>query len=67
MLTTVDLDDALLSRAKALCGLEEHDALLQEALNALIQRESARRLERLAGSEPQLQEIARRKGETRRS
>ncbi|PFH08087.1 VapB protein of antitoxin of type II toxin-antitoxin system [Collimonas sp. PA-H2] len=59
MLTTVDLDDALLARAKALCGLEEHNALLQEALNALIQRESARLLAQLGGSESKLQDISR--------
>ncbi|PFH07870.1 VapB protein of antitoxin of type II toxin-antitoxin system [Collimonas sp. PA-H2] len=64
MRTTVNLDDALLARAQTLCGLEERNALLKEALNALIQRESARRLARLGGSEPQLQEISRRKGET---
>ncbi|WP_211475164.1 type II toxin-antitoxin system VapB family antitoxin [Collimonas humicola] len=59
MLTTVDLDDALLSRAKALCGLENHNALLQEALNALIQRESARHLAQLGGNDSKLQDISR--------
>lgn len=61
MRTTVNLDDALLTRAQDLSGLQERSALLREALNALIQRESARRLARLGGSEPQLQEIARRR------
>ena len=65
MRTTVNLDEALVIRAQALCGLEERSALLREALNALIQRESARRLARLGGSEPQLQDIPRRR-ETRR-
>lgn len=61
MRTTVNLDDALLARALHLSGVQERSALLREALNALIQRESARRLARLGGSEPQLQEIVRRR------
>jgi Arc/MetJ family transcription regulator len=61
MRTTVNLDEALVSRAQALCGVQERSALLREALNALIQRESARRLAQMGGSEPQLQDIPRRK------
>ena len=49
--TTVTLDDALLDRAQRLSGLHERSALLREALAALIQRESARRLARLGGTE----------------
>ena len=59
MRTTVNIDDTLLSRAQALSGVQERSALLREALTALIQRESARRLARLAGSEPQLTDIPR--------
>ena len=61
MRTTVNLGEALVSRAQALCGVQERSALLREALNALIQRESARRLAQMGGSEPQLQDIPRRK------
>lgn len=62
MRTTITIDDALLDRAQALTGLHERNAVLREALEALIQRESARRLGRLGGSEPQLTEdIARRR------
>ncbi|HLD10346.1 MAG TPA: type II toxin-antitoxin system VapB family antitoxin [Methylophilaceae bacterium] len=61
MRTTVNLDDALISQAQALSGVQERSALLREALNALIQRESARRLARLGGSEPQLSDIPRRR------
>ncbi len=61
MRTTVNLDEDLVSRAQALCGIQERSALLREALNALIQRESARRLAQMGGSEPQLQAIPRRK------
>lgn len=59
MRTTVNIDDTLMSRAQALSGVQERSALLREALTALIQRESARRLARLAGSEPQLTDIPR--------
>jgi Arc/MetJ family transcription regulator len=61
MRTTVTLDEALVDRAQLLSGVQERSALLKEALTALIQRESARRLARLGGSEPQLQDIARRR------
>lgn len=61
MRTTVTLDDALLDQAQSLSGVQERSALLKEALNALIQRESARRLARLGGSEPQLEAPPRRR------
>lgn len=60
MWTTVTLDDALLDRAAALTGVREHGPLLREALNALIERESARRLARLGGSELGLEAAPRR-------
>jgi len=52
MRTTVTLDDDLMRRAVALTGRRERAALLREALTALIERESARRLARLGGTEP---------------
>lgn len=61
MRTTVNLDDSLLAHAQALSGVQERNALLREALNALIQRESARRLARLGGSEPRLLDVPRRR------
>ena len=54
MRTTVTLDDQLLDRAADLTGVRERGPLLREALRALIERESARRLARLGGSEPDL-------------
>ncbi|MDD5272277.1 MAG: type II toxin-antitoxin system VapB family antitoxin [Methylovulum sp.] len=59
MRTTITLDEALLLKAQALSGLQERNALIREALNALIQRESAKRLAKLAGSETPLQDIPR--------
>lgn len=61
MRTTVALDDALLAKAAALSGLKERAPLLREALKALIERESARRLARLGGSEPGLEAVRRRR------
>lgn len=61
MRTTVALDDDLLAEAQRLSGLTEKPALLREALRALIERESARRLARLGGSEPDLRPIPRRR------
>ncbi len=52
MRTTLALDDDLLAQAQAFTGLKEKSALVREALKALIERESARRLARLGGSEP---------------
>lgn len=63
MRTTVTLDDSLLAQAQQLCGDLERSALLREALQALVQRESARRLAALGGSEPDLQAIPRRRSE----
>lgn len=54
MRTTVNLDDRLISEAQRLTGIRERTALIHEGLRALIERESARRLARLGGSEPQL-------------
>ncbi|MBO9544637.1 type II toxin-antitoxin system VapB family antitoxin [Caulobacter sp.] len=63
MRTTLALDDDLLARATALTGIEEKAALVREALKALVERESARRLALLGGSEPELQDIQRRRPE----
>lgn len=61
MRTTVVLDDQLLAQAQQLCGQLERSALLKEALRALVQRESARRLAALGGSQPDLEAIPRRR------
>jgi Arc/MetJ family transcription regulator len=61
MRTTLALDDDLLARATALTGIEEKAALVREALKALVERESARRLALLGGAEPDLQDIPRRR------
>jgi hypothetical protein len=59
MRTTVTLDDALLARAEALSGLKRRAPLLREALKALIECKSTRRLAELGGSEPGLEPVRR--------
>mgnify|MGYP001545571871 CR=1 FL=1 len=61
MRTTINLDDELLAQAQVLSGLTERTQLLREALLALVQRESARRLAKLGGTQAQLQLIPRRR------
>ena len=63
MRTTLALDDDLLAEAQRLTGTLEKSALVRQALQALIERESARRLARLGGSEPELAPAARRRAE----
>ena len=57
---TLNIDDELLDEAKRLTGIEDNVALVREGMLALIERESARRLVRLGGSEPNLQSVPRR-------
>ena len=61
MRTTINLDDDLIRTAQRLTGLKERTALVREALRALIERESARRLARLGGSAPKLETPVRRR------
>ncbi len=61
MRTTLNIDDQLYEEAVRLTGVKEKTALLRESLKALIQRESARRLALLGGSEPELDEPPRRR------
>ena len=54
MRTTLALDDELIKKAQEFTGLKEKSALVREALTALIERESARRLVLLGGREPDI-------------
>jgi hypothetical protein len=49
------------NEAQRITGMKERTALIHEGLRALIERESARRLARLGGSEPRLQPVPRRR------
>ncbi|HSF47637.1 MAG TPA: type II toxin-antitoxin system VapB family antitoxin [Burkholderiales bacterium] len=61
MRTTINLDESLLDQAQRITGMKERTALIHEGLKALIERESARRLARLGGSEPRAKPIPRRR------
>jgi Arc/MetJ family transcription regulator len=61
MRTTLVLDDALLEQSAEYMGFTEKTALVREALRALIERESARRLAQLGGVAPALQLAPRRR------
>jgi Arc/MetJ family transcription regulator len=61
MRTTVNLDEGLLTKAIKLTGPLDRSALLHEGLKALIERESARRLVKLGGSQPKLKAAPRRR------
>ena len=61
MRTTIALDDDLIRIAQEFTGLAEKTALVKEALKALIERESARRLAALGGTMPKLENIPRRR------
>ncbi len=54
MRTTIALDDDLIAKAEAYTGLREKSSLIREALKALIERESARRLALLGATQPDL-------------
>ena len=60
MRTTVNLDDSQVELAQALTGVTDRSVLMRVALDALIQRESARRLAALGGTEKQLRMVPRR-------
>jgi hypothetical protein len=59
--TTLNLNEELLEKARNLTGVAERTALIHEGLRALIARESARRLARLGGSEPNAKPVPRRR------
>jgi Arc/MetJ family transcription regulator len=61
MRTTLALDDELVAKAQAFTGLKQKSLLVREALKALIERESGRRLTRLGGSEPEMESPPRRR------
>ena len=61
MRTTVTIDDDLLKAASVAAGTDERSVVLHEALRALIERDAARRLARLGGSDPKARAPRRRR------
>jgi len=62
MRTTLNIDDNLIDKASKMTGIKEKTALVKLGLEALIARESGKRLARLGGTQKQLEAIPRRKG-----
>jgi Arc/MetJ family transcription regulator len=65
MRTTLNIDDELLEKAAKLAGVKEKTSLVRLGLEALIARESARRLADLGGTEKKLRGIRRRRSAVR--
>ena len=61
MKTTLNIEDELLDKAKRLTGIKEKTSLVRLGLEALIARESGKRLARLGGTEKKLKLIPRRR------
>ena len=61
MRTTLNIDDQILKKASLLTGVKEKTALVRLGLEALIARESSKRLAMLGGTEKELQNIPRRR------
>ena len=61
MRTTLNIDEDLLAAAQRLTGVNGKSELVHAGLQALIERESALRLARLGGSQPQLKAVFRRR------
>ena len=61
MRTTVTIDTVLYEEASKLTGISEKAKLVREALTALIARESGKRLAKLGGTAPDLQDAPRRR------
>ena len=66
MRTTLNIDDDLLARAREYTGQREKTALVRMGLEALIEREAARRLAALGGTMPDLTVPVRRRAEAPR-
>jgi Arc/MetJ family transcription regulator len=61
MRTTLNIEEELLNKAAELTGIKEKTSLVRLGLEALIARESSRRLAKLAGTEKKLEMIPRRR------
>ena len=61
MRTTINIDDEILKKASQLTGIKEKTSLVRLGLEALIARESSKRLAKLGGTENNLRSIPRRR------
>jgi Arc/MetJ family transcription regulator len=60
MRTTLNIEDSLIAKASKMTGIKEKTTLVKLGLEALIARESGKRLAKLGGTEKQLKSIPRR-------
>ena len=63
MKATLNIDDEILGKASRLTGVKEKTILVRLGLEALIARESSKRLAKLGGTEKGLHPIPRRRSE----
>ena len=61
MRTTLNIEDNLMDKASRMTGIKEKTALVKLGLEALIARESGKRLAKLGGTQKQLKSIPRRR------
>ena len=61
MRTTVTIDDELLEKAREYSGIKETSTLVRMGLEAYVQRQAARRLAKMGGTQPGLEYIPRRR------
>ncbi len=61
MKTTLNIEDELLDKASRLTGIKEKTSLVRLGLEALIAKESSKRLAKLGGSEKKLDVVPRRR------
>lgn len=61
MRTTLNIEDSLIDKAAKLTGIKEKTSLVRLGLEALIARESSKRLAKLGGTEKKLDMILRRR------
>jgi len=61
MRTTLNINEKILEKAAVLTGIKEKTALINLGLEALIARESARRLALLGGTEKDIKAVPRRR------
>jgi Arc/MetJ family transcription regulator len=61
MRTTLNIEDNLIDQASKMTGIKEKTTLVRLGLEALIARESGKRLAKLGGSETQLKQVPRRR------
>lgn len=61
MKTTIYIDDSLIEKARRLSAMKEKTAIVHAGLEALVQKLAAERLIYLAGTQPHIKPVPRRR------